>query len=146
MNKRVYRSRKDRVIAGVCGGLAKYFSIDPVLIRLVAVATVLLGGAGVILYIIAMLVIPEEPKFSSNPSNGENSEENKESGFIDPELRNKAIVGIAVFFIAVGVFFLLRQFEPVRWFLTVSWEILFGGILVAIGIIVIMKSIRRSKR
>ncbi len=146
MNRRVYRSRKDRVIAGVCGGLAKYFSVDPVLIRLVAVATVLLGGAGVILYIIAMFVIPEEPKFSSDPVRSEDPEENKESAIVDPELRNKAIIAIAVFFIAIGVFFLLRQFEPVRWFLTVSWEILFGGILVAIGILVVMKSIRRGKR
>jgi len=60
--KRVYRSRTDRKIAGVCGGLAKYFDIDPVIIRLFWVLLLLLGGTGFILYIIAWIVIPLEPR------------------------------------------------------------------------------------
>jgi len=58
--KRLYRSRKDRIIAGVCGGIGEYFEIDPTLIRLV---WLLLGltGAGIVAYIVAWVVIPEEP-------------------------------------------------------------------------------------
>ena len=57
---RVLRSRDDRVIAGVCGGLGRYLGIDPVLIRLGAVVLAIAGGAGVLAYLIAWLIIPEE--------------------------------------------------------------------------------------
>ena len=61
--KRLYRSRTDKKIAGVCGGLAKYFDVDPVIIRLLWILFVLFGGAGIILYIIAWIVVPLEPEF-----------------------------------------------------------------------------------
>ena len=61
--KRLYRSRKDRQIAGVCGGIADYFAIDPTLVRILWVIFALAGGPGLILYIILALVVPEEPEF-----------------------------------------------------------------------------------
>ena len=51
--KRLYRSRDERMIAGVCGGLAEYFEADPTLIRLIWVLIVLMGGAGIIGYLVA---------------------------------------------------------------------------------------------
>jgi len=54
------RSRDDRVIAGVCGGLGRYLGIDPVVVRLGALLLVVAAGSGVLLYLIAWLVIPEE--------------------------------------------------------------------------------------
>lgn len=59
--KRLYRSRTDRKIAGVCGGIANYFEVDPTLVRLLWILFCLLGGAGIILYIIAVIIIPLEP-------------------------------------------------------------------------------------
>jgi phage shock protein C len=59
--KRLHRSRRDRVFAGVCGGLAEYFGVDAVLLRIVAVALALSGGAGFLLYLIAWVAIPEDP-------------------------------------------------------------------------------------
>lgn len=58
--KRLFRSRRDRIIAGVCGGIGEYFEIDPTLIRLV---WLLLGltGTGIVAYIVAWVIIPEEP-------------------------------------------------------------------------------------
>jgi phage shock protein PspC (stress-responsive transcriptional regulator) len=58
--RRLYRSRSDRVIGGVCGGVAKYFNIDPVLVRVGAVALIFLGGAGILAYVAAVLLIPNE--------------------------------------------------------------------------------------
>jgi phage shock protein PspC (stress-responsive transcriptional regulator) len=58
--RRLYRSRSDRVIGGVCGGVARYFDIDPVLVRVGAVALAVLGGAGVLAYLAAVLLIPNE--------------------------------------------------------------------------------------
>jgi len=59
--KKLYRSRTDRMIAGVCGGLGEYLNVDPTLIRLIFVFAALLGGPGIIIYIGWLLVVPEEP-------------------------------------------------------------------------------------
>jgi phage shock protein C len=59
--KKLYRSRTDRMIAGVCGGLGEYLNVDPTLIRLIFVFAALLGGPGIIIYIVWLLVVPEEP-------------------------------------------------------------------------------------
>lgn len=61
MKKRLYRSTENKVIAGVCGGIAAYFDIDPTLVRLGWVLFCVLGGSGVLAYIIAALIIPETP-------------------------------------------------------------------------------------
>lgn len=59
--KRVYRaSKNDSVIAGVCAGIANYFSIDPVIVRLLFVLITLGYGAGIIVYLIAWLIIPRK--------------------------------------------------------------------------------------
>lgn len=145
MERKLYRSRKERVIAGVCGGLAKYFQLDPVLIRLIAIATIFMGGSGIILYIIAMFVIPEEPRFAQDSSDASQSTTNT-SSTADPELRNKAVIGIAVFLIGVGTLFLLNQFDPFRAFFSISWKILFGILLISIGLVVVLKSAKGGKR
>jgi phage shock protein PspC (stress-responsive transcriptional regulator) len=62
MSKRLYRSRKDRKIAGVCGGLAEYFNVDPVLIRILWVVLVLGAGTGILAYILFWLIVPEAPE------------------------------------------------------------------------------------
>ena len=60
MQKKLYRSKKDRKLVGVCGGLAEYFDIDPTIVRLVVVL-VALFSIGVLAYLVAALVIPEAP-------------------------------------------------------------------------------------
>jgi phage shock protein PspC (stress-responsive transcriptional regulator) len=59
--KRVYRSRTDRVLGGVCSGLGKYLGLDPVLLRVLWAIAFFVGGAGLLAYIIAWIIIPEEP-------------------------------------------------------------------------------------
>lgn len=60
MNKRLTRSRRDRMIAGVCGGLGNYLGIDPVIIRLLWAVAIFMYGSGLFLYILAWIIIPEE--------------------------------------------------------------------------------------
>jgi phage shock protein C len=63
MARRLYRSRDNRVIAGVCGGLAEYFDIDPVIVRIIAVILLLPGGLpGFIPYVILWLVVDKAPE------------------------------------------------------------------------------------
>jgi phage shock protein C len=59
--KRLYRSRTNKIIAGVCGGIAEYTNIDPTVVRLLWLLVSLIWGAGIVAYIIALIIIPEEP-------------------------------------------------------------------------------------
>ena len=66
--RKLYRSRNERMIAGVCGGLGEYFNIDPTLIRLLFVFLALAGGPGLVAYIVLLVVVPEEPLSGQNMS------------------------------------------------------------------------------
>ena len=61
MEKKLYRSITDKKLAGVCGGLAEYLGMDSSIIRLILVLAVLFAGVGILAYIIAALVIPQQP-------------------------------------------------------------------------------------
>jgi phage shock protein C len=60
--RKLYRSRTDRKLAGVCGGLAQYFNADPTLIRVLFVVLALLGGPGLVIYLVLWIIVPEEPQ------------------------------------------------------------------------------------
>ena len=62
MRKRLYKSNTDKMVAGVCGGIAAYFDIDPTLVSLGWVLFCALGGSGILVYIIAAVIIPEQPE------------------------------------------------------------------------------------
>lgn len=59
MEKRLYRSRQNRTLAGVCGGIAEYLGWDPTLVRVAWIILTLLGGSGILIYLIFWLVMPE---------------------------------------------------------------------------------------
>jgi len=63
--KKLYRSSSDRMIGGVCGGLGQYFAVDPTLIRLLFVAAMLLGGHGLLIYLVLLILVPLEPESST---------------------------------------------------------------------------------
>lgn len=73
--RRLYRSRNERMIGGVCGGLGEYFNIDPTLIRLLFVVFALTGGSGVLAYLIFLVVVPEEPLDAPEPPASTSPEE-----------------------------------------------------------------------
>ena len=58
MDKRLYKSNQNKMLCGVCGGIAEYFNIDPTLVRLGWVVFCALGGSGILAYIIAAIIIP----------------------------------------------------------------------------------------
>ena len=67
MTKRLTRSSNDKMIAGVCGGLASYFEIDPTLVRLGFVALLLLGGSPVLVYLVLWLLMPLDEHINDTP-------------------------------------------------------------------------------
>lgn len=60
MGNRLYRSSREKMIGGVCGGLAEYFNVDVTLVRLIVLVTLFIGGAGILLYVAALLIIPSD--------------------------------------------------------------------------------------
>ncbi|MFB0517563.1 MAG: PspC domain-containing protein [Candidatus Neomarinimicrobiota bacterium] len=102
--KRLYRSHSNRVIAGVCGGLGYYFSIDPVLIRLVWLLLILFGGVGLLLYLIAWLIIPMEPEA-----------EEAERAAAPPTAISKGRFWWGLALIAMGVVLYSSQFRFIYW-------------------------------
>jgi Putative stress-responsive transcriptional regulator len=68
MQDKLTRSRSDRILGGVCSGLARYFNIDTTIVRLIFVIAVLMGGVSPLLYLVLWIVMPEEPlSFPSSP-------------------------------------------------------------------------------
>jgi phage shock protein C len=59
--KRLYRSRQDRMLGGVCGGLGTYLGVDPTLVRIVTVLSLFLPGPQILAYLVAWIIVPEEP-------------------------------------------------------------------------------------
>jgi len=138
MSKRLYRSKNDRVIAGVCGGLADYFAIDSALVRIAWVIITLMGGVGIIAYIICAFVFPEGSSFNNELNNdeyivGEKNYDKKYYGDDNADSdKNKILAGSIL--IILGVLFLLKRY--VYWF---DFGKLWPIVLIIIGVYVIYK-------
>jgi len=73
MSKKLYKSRRDIKLDGVCGGVAEYLGLDSTLVRIVWALFMFFGGSGIILYIICMIFMPREPEYAA-PEYSENRE------------------------------------------------------------------------
>lgn len=97
--RRLRRSRRDRMVGGVCGGIARYLDVDPVLLRIAAVALALSGGFGVLVYLLAWIVIPDadgpEPERTSAPAG-----------------RHSVAIAVGAALVALGGLLLLREWLP----------------------------------
>lgn len=145
--KRLYKSRKNKVIAGVCGGIAEYFNVDPVLIRLIAVLFFFTGGASLIAYIVGMIIIPKEP--SELIMEGEKSSAQNETPPVQTEsFGHVGSLIIGVLMIVFGMHFLLRRipfFHPYYWwFWDMGWHFFWPSILIVIGLLIIFRAVRNK--
>ncbi|MCR4399306.1 MAG: PspC domain-containing protein [Syntrophomonadaceae bacterium] len=111
--KRLYRSRKERMIAGVCGGLAEYFDVDVVLVRLVWAVAFLAGGVGLLAYLLAWIVIPEEPEYAvaaGTPAEPPTVPARPPDG--EQRLRERRQRNLGLLLIGLGLVFLVSEFVP----------------------------------
>ena len=83
--KKLYKSRKNKMIGGVCGGLAEYLNMDPTIVRVIAAILCLLKGLGILVYLILCIVMPYDDEDFS-----EDDTENLKSANIDPEEEKKS--------------------------------------------------------
>ncbi|HZW39301.1 MAG: PspC domain-containing protein [Syntrophothermus sp.] len=121
MNKKLYRSRNDKMLAGVCGGLAEYFDFDPVIVRLIFVITIFFGGTGILAYIILWIVVPEAPLIFNmppgeqefyNPGFNPNPIEPDEFARQMQEKKQKRSLIIGIVLILIGILFFLNTIMP----------------------------------
>ncbi|HLP58789.1 MAG TPA: PspC domain-containing protein [Candidatus Deferrimicrobium sp.] len=145
--KRLYKSRKNKMLTGVCGGIAEYFDVDPVLVRILFIIFTIFGGFGVLAYIIGAIIIPYSPlepgeipgTYSSaqTPPDQENP--------VAPG-KNNAALFVGIILVALGAYFLMRNiplFHDFYWW--VHWHIhdyIAPTILILIGIALLIKSKR----
>jgi phage shock protein PspC (stress-responsive transcriptional regulator) len=129
MNRQLYRSKNNRMIAGVCGGISEYFNIDPTIVRILW-ALFALYGVGVIAYIIALIVIPEGSYENTGDFNEQRPSVNIDSKSVS------LIIGGAL--IVLGTLVLGKRFIP-------GIDKLFWPmILIAVGALVIIRGGRKN--
>ena len=166
MAKKLYRSRSEKVIAGVCGGIGDYFDVDPTLIRLAFILIFFLEGVGLLAYILGWIIIPLEPIGNNNQklasgqaekeregsgdessekaapkqeNNGEESSGTDNSQKESPETFNKRRI-LGGVLVAVGVVFLAE-----RWFSLFYLEQFWPLLLIGIGGLIIFKEVKNHE-
>ncbi len=160
MDRKLYRSNKDKMLGGVCGGLAEYFDVDATIVRVVFVISLFLGGAGVLAYILLWIIVPEEPFYFNMPKDktqqetagqsdsstqGENSSQqsysNTQSDFAKAwdeqkhaqRKKRSTVFGVAL--VILGFIFLADTWIP-----HIHFTHFFPIILIALGIGLLIKS------
>lgn len=121
--KRVYRSKHDRMISGVCGGLADYFSIDVILVRILWIIITMFGGAGLLLYIAGIVIIPENPDHFEEDTTASKPTKSDKTVFWGALL---IIVGIALVFRQMGFFEYFHLFN-------IPWQMIWAVLLILLG-------------
>ncbi len=149
MRERLYRSRDDRMVFGVAGGMARYFNIDPVIARLVWVLLFLAVGAGILLYIVAAIVIPEGPAGFPAGSTTTAGGANAGQPLVDRPAGQGQVTGrdnggailLGAVLVLVGGWFLLQRFLP-----QVDPALVWPAILIVVGLVLVFGALRRSGR
>ena len=152
MNRRLYRSRTDTVLGGVAAGLADYLNADPVLVRIAwAILVPITSGAALLAYVVAWIVIPEEP--SSGAAAMSSDEEaaahadvaaarmpGSSAPVTDTAPRNEGRAGLVVGIglVLIGLWFLVREYLP-----PIDWSLVWPAILIGIGVLILVTSARR---
>lgn len=125
MEKKLYRSRANSMIAGVCGGLGEYLNVDPTIIRVVAVLLIFAKGIGLLAYLIGWIIIPRRSEMEAEAVTSQ-----------EPEY-SRFLPGLAL--IVIGLVFLLNNLVP--WF---GFGYLWPLVLIVLGVALLLKSQKRE--
>ena len=141
-NRKLYRNSLNRVIGGVCSGLADFFGVDVALMRIAFVIAFLFASFGFWLYIILWIVLPETQQTidngQQNQSRSQSSQSESESVSVSKSESKIKSIFAGAFIILIGLLFLVNNFIPINW----VWK-LWPLILVAIGIVMIVTASKK---
>ncbi len=154
MGKRLYRSRTDRVIFGVAGGLGRHFDVDPVIFRVAFVAGIFVSGVGLLAYLILAIATPAEEFSPSGPAQEGTGGGQQTTGaamaggaggypadYRAQRSHGRNAVGLVL--IGVGVFFLALHLGWLTWW-GWGWGSLWPLVLIGLGLFIIVSRARRS--
>jgi len=130
--ERLYRSRGDRMLFGVAGGLARYLKVDSSIVRIVWVLLFFAAGAGILLYVVAAFLIPEEP-VGEGPGADRSPNERPDTG------GGGILIGLIL--LLVGGWLLLERFLP-----ALEGRVVWPAILVIVGLVLVLGSLRGRRR
>ena len=137
MENRLYRSESDKKIAGVCGGIAEYFGIDPTIVRLLWLISIAVYGTGLLINIVAAIIMTKMEDINAGPGSNRNSDKNNGQksnmfgrGFNQEEGRK--FFGYAL--IIVGAILFSKRFIFLRW---LSFKFLFPIVLIVLGVFIL---------
>lgn len=154
--KKLFRSRTDKVVAGVCGGLGDYFSMDPLIFRVLFLALLFAGGSGFWFYIILAIIIPKEPLFGqTQPGMDPKSQFNdfvadvrssaqhwagemKKEGQ-DSHNRENRRVWFGIILVVIGAIALVNILFPQPW---IKWSVVWPVLLIFFGLAIVTKKNR----
>jgi phage shock protein C len=152
----LFRSRTDKVIGGVAGGIARALNADPAIVRLIFAILVIFGGGGLLLYLILWIAIPEEPfeYFKSNMSSGApgtgpeaqpdsqaSSDPYRPASYVPRRNSGPLVVGLVL--ILVGLAFLARHIFPGFYF---NFHTIWPAIIIIAGLALIFSSFTGTKK
>lgn len=140
MAKKLYRSRTDSMIAGVCGGLAEYFDIDPSLVRVGAVLLTLAWGAGLLAYLVLWLIVPQKP-LESSLAEEEEGETGAQSPLADRSERDRGVFFVGMILTIIGVLLLMNNYISFAW---LSLHKLWPLLIIVVGIMIIARGSSRK--
>ncbi|HEX7225131.1 MAG TPA: PspC domain-containing protein [Candidatus Limnocylindria bacterium] len=148
MNRRLYRSRTDSIIGGVAAGLADYLGADPALVRVAwALIAIITGGAGIVAYVVAWIVVPEAPKGVASttgspaldPVTGQSdpSAPLPAASAADrrPSTNPGLLVGVGL--VLLGAWFLAREYLP-----PIDWSLVWPVLLIGVGALILLTTAR----
>lgn len=150
MKEKLFRSRRTRVIAGVAGGLAQYFNIDPVIIRILFVVLTIMHGMGPVIYIILWIAVPEEPfaqAYGINPDNAASTDGSTEAKFeninidgipVEPKKTGSGRIIAGSILILIGGIFFFERFIP-----SFDFADIFPFIFIVAGAALLLNSVKK---
>ncbi len=151
MQNRLYRSRTDSMIAGVCSGLGRYLGIDATIVRLFFVLLALGSGVGVFIYLVLWILVPQEGAQTSDVGQtardgaSEIAErartvgQDLRRGFTGADSRSAAIIGGAL--ILLGAYFLMRTLD-IAWLRWLDFDLLWPALLIIAGVVLLWRRAR----
>ncbi len=145
-NKKLYRSCSDKMLGGVAGGLAEYFEVDSVLMRLIFLLLIL-AGAGILVYLLAWIIIPLDPKCESDKSGADEIKETTEKIANDVKKTldhdksrqgNEALVWLGIILVAFGAIAIFNKIVGFSF-----WAYMWPVLIIVIGIVIVTRSMEK---
>lgn len=156
--QRLYRSNTDRIIAGVCGGLAEYLHVDSTIVRLIFIVLAFMGGAGIVLYLILMIIVPASDthadvdtkekmrefveKAAGTVQGAAEEFKNRVNAYDWPQVymrrRRRRALLIGGLCVIAGLLLLVQQLFPMYW-IWVRGEIVWPLLLIILGLYLILR-------